>query len=154
MDALLADVRYTLRSFRREPAFFSFVTGILAFGIAASVSMFSLVDGVLLRPLPYSDPGRLVMLTTYAPKPPFDSNGSLSFNDFRRFKAKSHSFSDLAVTFRTGWSRGHGGRQRTDCDAGRIRFAESVRHVRTLAAGGPYVHRRGEPACRAGGSDQ
>jgi putative ABC transport system permease protein len=71
MDTFLFDLRYALRSFRLAPAFFSLVVGILALGIAAAVSVFSLVDGVLLRPLPYRDPSRLVMLSSYAPKPPF-----------------------------------------------------------------------------------
>ncbi len=105
MDALLADLRYAFRNLRQSPAFFSLVIGILALGIGASVAVFSLVDGVLLRPLPYRDPQRLVTLTSYAPKPPFDSNGSLSYHDFEQLKAKSRSFSDLAITFRTGWSR-------------------------------------------------
>ncbi len=105
MDVLLADLRYTLRTFRQAPAFFSLVIGILALGIGASVSIFSLVDGILLRPLPYRDPQRLVTLTSRASRPPFDSNGSLSYKDFQQFKAKSRSFADLAVTFRTGWSR-------------------------------------------------
>ncbi|MBV8865129.1 MAG: ABC transporter permease, partial [Acidobacteriaceae bacterium] len=94
-----------VRTFRQAPGFFSLVIGILALGIGASVSIFSLVDGILLRPLPYRDPQRLVSLTSYASKPPFDSNGSLSYNDFQQFRAKSRSFADLAVTFRTGWSR-------------------------------------------------
>lgn len=51
MEVLLADLRYTFRSFRNAPAFFLLVIGILALGIAASVSVFSLVDGILLRPL-------------------------------------------------------------------------------------------------------
>ena len=105
MEALLADLRYALRTFRQAPAFFSLVIGILALGIAASVSIFSLVDGVLLRPLPYRDPRRLVTLTSYATRPPFNSNGSLSYNDFQQLRAKSRSFADLAVTYRTGWSR-------------------------------------------------
>jgi len=81
------------------------VVGILALGVASSVSVFSLVDGILLRPLPYRDPQPLVTLTAYATRPPFDSNGSISFNDFLQLKSKSNSFSDLAITFRTGWSR-------------------------------------------------
>lgn len=104
-DMLVQDVRFAFRNFRRSPAFFSLIVGILALGIGASVAIFSLVDGILLRSLPYRDPGRLFMLTTYAPRPPFSSNGSISYNDFRQFKAKSSSFSDLAITFRTGWSR-------------------------------------------------
>ncbi|HZQ54916.1 MAG TPA: ABC transporter permease [Bryobacteraceae bacterium] len=104
-DMLAQDLRFAIRNFRRSPAFFSLVIGILALGIGASVAIFSLVDGILLRPLPYRDPGRLFMLTTYAPRPPFSSNGSISYNDFRQFQAKSRPFSDLAITFRTGWSR-------------------------------------------------
>lgn len=104
-DDVLQDIAYALRSIRKAPAFFSLVIAILALGIGASVSIFSVVDGMLLRPLPYRDPQRLVTLTTYAPRPPFEANGSMSFNDFVQFKAKSRSFSDLAVTFRNGWSR-------------------------------------------------
>jgi putative ABC transport system permease protein len=84
---------------------FSLLIGILALGIAASIAVFSLVDAVLLRPLPYRDPHRLVMLTSFDPNPPFASNGSLSHSDFEVLKAKTRSFDDLAITFRQGWSR-------------------------------------------------
>jgi predicted permease len=105
MDGVLTDLRFVTRTFRRAPAFYSLVVATLALGIASSVSVFSLVDGVLLRPLPYRDPQRLVMLTSYAPQPPFASNGSISYNDFLQFRDKARSFSELAITFRTGWSR-------------------------------------------------
>ncbi len=105
MDTIISDLRYALRTLRQSPGFFSLVVGILALGVASSVSVFSLVDGILLRPLPYRDPQRLVTLTAYATRPPFDSNGSLSFDDFLQLKSKTNSFSDLAITFRTGWSR-------------------------------------------------
>jgi predicted permease len=104
VEAVLSDLRYAFRSFRLAPAFFALVTGILAVGIAATVSVFSLVDGVLLRPLPYRDPARLVMLTSYAPKPPYDSNGSVSYTDFEQFRSKNRSFEELAATYRVGWS--------------------------------------------------
>ena len=102
---MLSDVRYAFRTFRRAPGFYSLVVAILGLGIAFSVSIFSLVDGILVRPLPYSDPQRLVMLTSYATHPPFASNGSLSWNDFLQFRAAARSFADVACTFRTGWSR-------------------------------------------------
>lgn len=105
MDTVFADLRFAFRGFRQAPAFFSLIIGILALGIGASVSVFSLVDGVLVRPLPYPDPQRLVMLTSVAAKPPFDSNGSLSYRDFQNLQAQSRSYSNLAVTFRIGWSR-------------------------------------------------
>lgn len=104
MFSVLADVRYSLRDFRHSPSFFVLVIAILALGIAASVSMFSLVDGVLLSPLPYREPHRIVTLTSYAPKPPFESNGSLSYNDFQQIRAKARLLTDVAVTYRTGWS--------------------------------------------------
>lgn len=105
MDRVLADIRFCLREFRHAPGFFTLITLILAFGIAASVSIFSLVDAVLLRPLPYRDPGRIVALTSYAVAQPFNSNGSLSYHDYQQYRANAHSFSDVAVTYRTGWSR-------------------------------------------------
>jgi len=55
-------------------------------------------------PLPYRDPRSLVTLTSFASKPSFDSNGSVSHADFEALKAKTRSFDDLAITFRQGWS--------------------------------------------------
>lgn len=104
MDDVFADLRYAFRSLRLAPAFFAMVVCILGLGIGATVSIFSLVDGVLLRPLPYRDPNRLVTLTGYSTKPPFDSNGWLSYADFLQLKATAHAFADMAATFRTGWS--------------------------------------------------
>lgn len=105
IERLLADVRYAFRTLRRHQAFYCLVISILALGIALSVAVFSLVDSILICPLPYRDPRQLVTLTSYANKPPFESNGSVSYNDFLQFSAKTHSFSTLAITFRTGWSR-------------------------------------------------
>ena len=78
---------------------------ILALGIGASVSVFSLVDGVVLRPLPYPDAGRLVALRAVATKPPFDSNGSVTYADFQQLHAQTHSFADIAVTYRNGFGQ-------------------------------------------------
>ena len=104
MGGASLDFRYAFRSFQRAPGFYSLVVAFLGLGIACSVSVFSLVDGILVRPLPYRDPGRIVMLTAYSTQPPFDSNGSVSFNDFLQFR-EARSFSSVACTFRTGWSR-------------------------------------------------
>lgn len=98
------DIRYAFRSFRRAPAFFGLITAILALGIAASVSVFSLVDGVLLRALPYKQAERLVRLDTVADRPQGQSNGSMSYDDFEQLRAGAHSFDDLAATYRGGWS--------------------------------------------------
>ncbi len=81
------------------------VIAILAVGIGVSISVFSLVDGVALRPLPYRDPGRLVALETVATKPPFEANGSVTYADYQQIRAEAHSFEDLAVMYRDGWSQ-------------------------------------------------
>ncbi|HLW76287.1 MAG TPA: ABC transporter permease, partial [Bryobacteraceae bacterium] len=78
---------------------------ILGIGIGVTVSVFSMVDGVVLRPLPYRDPGRLVAIERVAVAPPFESNGSFSYTDFEQLQARATSFSDMAVTYRSGWSQ-------------------------------------------------
>jgi len=60
LDGLLQDLRYGLRLARRQPALTLAVTATLALGVGANTAVFSVVDAVLLRPLPYGEPDRLV----------------------------------------------------------------------------------------------
>ena len=61
-DSLLMDLRFTLRSLRKSPVFTGFAIATLALGIGATTSIFSVISGVLIEPLPYAEPDRLVAI--------------------------------------------------------------------------------------------
>ncbi|MBZ5603114.1 MAG: ABC transporter permease [Acidobacteriia bacterium] len=65
---MLSDFRYALRTLGKNPAFAAIVVLILALGIGANTAMFSIVDGILLRPLPFRDPERLFAVQEQVPK--------------------------------------------------------------------------------------
>ncbi|HTL43275.1 MAG TPA: ABC transporter permease [Vicinamibacterales bacterium] len=94
VDALRQDLRYGLRMLRRAPGFTAAAVLTLAIGIGANTAIFSVVDAVLLRPLPYADPDRLVSLgeRTRAGDP--ERVGYATFIDW---EARSRSFESLAV---------------------------------------------------------
>ena len=68
MGALLADLRYGLRLLRKSPGFALITIATLALGIGATTAMFSVVDGVLLKPFPVKDQARLLIVWTSSPE--------------------------------------------------------------------------------------
>jgi putative ABC transport system permease protein len=103
LESFLADVWYGLRLLRRSPSFAGLAVLTLALGIGATTAVFSLVNAVLLRDLPYSEPEQLVFL--YEPIPgipnaPLEAWGPVN-GDFFTWQKESHSFADMAM-FTTG----------------------------------------------------
>ena len=95
MDRLLHDVRYGLRGIFKNPAFAAVALLTLTLGIGATTAMFSVVNAVLLRKLPYQDPGRLVMIRELIPK--IDSEPlSVPSPDILDFRDRSQAFSGVA----------------------------------------------------------
>ena len=98
LDSLLQDTRYGLRTLRRSPGFTITAVLTLALGIGACTAIFSLVNAVLIRSLPYGDPGRLVYLFTPNPHIPVPPDVMTpSYADFYDIKRQSHFYSDMSV---------------------------------------------------------
>jgi putative ABC transport system permease protein len=94
--ALLLDIRYGVRLMRRTPAFAAAAILTVALGIGATTAMFSVVYGVMLKPLPYRDPDRLVNIWTAAPKKGL-SRAYVGMANVYDFKARNHVFEDIAA---------------------------------------------------------
>ena len=93
-ERLLQDLRYGLRMLAKSPGFTVIAILTLALGIGANTALFSVVNGVLLKPLPYPQPERLVWLAES--KPNF-ATGSISFPNFRDWQKDNHTFLAMAV---------------------------------------------------------
>jgi putative ABC transport system permease protein len=96
MTSLVQDVGYALRSLRRSPSFAAVAILTLALGIGANSAIFSVLDVVLLRPLPYPDPDRLVMLWTDSPVEGIHEQRS-AYGNYADWKRHSRSFEELAA---------------------------------------------------------
>jgi predicted permease len=101
MGGLTQDLRYALRQLRRNPGFTLVVVLTLALGIGANTVIFSVVDGVLLSPLPFPRPDQLV--TLHENKPNFEG-GSLSYPNFRDWQKDNHTFSAMAIARQDAFS--------------------------------------------------
>jgi predicted permease len=93
-ERLMQDLRYGFRMLAKSPGFTAVAILTLALGIGANTALFSVVNGVLLKPLPYPQPENLVWLAES--KPNF-ATGSISFPNFRDWQKDNHTFSGMAV---------------------------------------------------------
>jgi predicted permease len=98
MSVLLQDMRFAVRQMAKRPGFTAIILLTMALGIGANAAIFSVLDAVLLRPLPYSHPDRLIKVWTRFTGigSPNDQNW-ISAPEFRDLQQLNHSFSDLAA---------------------------------------------------------
>ena len=93
-EALLQDLRFGLRMLRKNPGFTAVAVLTLALGIGANTAIFSVVNGVLLNPLPYPQPEQLV--TIHESKPNF-ATGSISYPNFVDWQENNRTFASMAI---------------------------------------------------------
>lgn len=96
LSDLTQDLRYALRGMKREAGFTAFVVLIAGLGIGASATVYSIVNALLLRPLPFRDPSQLVWIANQGLG---DAEWSTQVNHFLDLRAQNRSFIDLAAWF-------------------------------------------------------
>ncbi len=94
MTGLLHDIRYAIRQLRKSPGFTAVAVVTLALGIGANTGIFSVVEGVVLAPLPYFEPDRLVMVWENNPRFPRVWDSYPNFQDWQR---SAGSFEQMAA---------------------------------------------------------
>ena len=99
MQSVLKDIVYAVRKLRRSPEFAVVAVVTLGLGIGANTAMFTVVETVLLRPLPYNNPERLVQITASGR----GAAAAVSWLDYVDIQNQSHALESVAVT--TTWGR-------------------------------------------------
>src|SRR5262249_45083791 len=91
---MAANLRFAIRSLRQAPAFSTLAILVLALAIGATSAIFNLIDGTLIRPLPFADPDRLLMLWEY---PPGYARNRVSPLNFFDWSDQNHVFASMAA---------------------------------------------------------
>jgi predicted permease len=99
MNNFLREIRQVARGLFRSPGFTAIAVLTMALGIGINTAMFCVIENVLLRPLPYHNPARIVMLWSSVPKKDIQRNWT-SYPDIQDWRRESRSFSQIAAVFR------------------------------------------------------
>jgi putative ABC transport system permease protein len=97
MSGLLQDLVYGVRQLRKAPGFAAAALITLALGIGANTAIFSVVNAVLLNPLPFKDPARLLMVWNKAPAAAGGDRTPLAVSDLLDLRQSAHSFAEVGV---------------------------------------------------------
>src|SRR6476661_2420698 len=121
MQTLLNDIRYAFRMMAKQPGFAALAILAFALGIGANTAIFSVVNAVLLRPLPYPEPEQLINIQERTPTFP---GGSVSYPNFLDWRASQHSFTDISLFRRESYnvSTPKGGLAPERISGGRVMF--------------------------------
>jgi predicted permease len=103
MESVVQDIRYGWRMLGKNPGFTAIAVLTLAIGIGASTATFSVVDTVLLQPLPYQQPERLVQVTETLPGMSADEVG-VAAGEYQDYRDRNHSFSQVAAYESAGFN--------------------------------------------------
>ena len=96
-ERLGQDLRYALRQLRRSPGFALLTVFTLALGIGSTTAIFSVFNATLLRPLPFADPDRLVILWSSNPHFGYSGPGTLTDPDFTQWQQQNQVFEQIAA---------------------------------------------------------
>jgi len=101
VEAILQDLRFGLRTLRRSPAFTAVAALTLALGIGANTAVFTVVNGVLLRPLPFPEPEKLFLISYLPRNNPFLTQPGLDDRDYLEFLRQDQVFEHIATSSST-----------------------------------------------------
>ncbi len=148
---MLNDFRFALRQLRKSPGFTFVAVLTLALGIGANTAIFSVINAVLLQPLPYPDASRIMTLNEFSG----GTNTSIAFPDYLDWRRDNTVFEHLAISRRESRNlSGISGRQPERVGAAFV-TANFFQGHRFIAGIGPHFYRRGRQSRWAGaGCDQ
>jgi len=98
IETMLQDMRFALRTLRRSPAFTAAAVLTLALGIGANTAVFTVVNGILLRPLPFPEPERLFLISYLPRNNPFLTRPGLDDRDYLEFLRQDQVFEHIATS--------------------------------------------------------